>query len=114
MKEENVRRLSCILKYYAETMKKDQCLNLLLRLRTITTEDANKRYLRLIERAKEFIFVPNKLSTKQSDTFIIKSSALQLLSTWFSEFEYDSTLKLSEFTLNIIFSSIESVSLIFF
>lgn len=95
-------------------MKKDQCLNLLLQLQTITTEDVNKRYLRLIERAKEFVFVPNKISTKQSDTFIIKSPALRLLSTWFSEFEYDSTLKLSEFTLNAIFSSTESVSLDFF
>ncbi|KAG2237817.1 hypothetical protein INT48_002118 [Thamnidium elegans] len=108
MKEENIRRLLCILKYYTKTMKKDQCLNLLLRLQTITTEDVNKRYLGLIERAKEFIFVPNKMSTKQSDTFIIKAPVLQFLSTWFSEFEYDSTLKLSEFTLNVIFSSTES------
>lgn len=110
MKAENVQRLLCILKHYSKTMKKEQCLNLLLQLQTTKTENVNKYNLKQIKRAKEFIFTPNKMSTKQSNTFIIKTPVLQFLSTWFFEFEPNSMLKLIEFALNLILLNSENVS----
>lgn len=112
MKRENIKRLLCVIKHYSDMMKKDQCLNQLLQLSTSTIDNVNKHYYKQIKRVKEFVFTPNKMTTKQSDTLIVKSPLLQFISTWFFEFEHDSNLKLSEFALDLFNLSSESVSII--
>lgn len=112
MKKENINRLLSIVKRYSDIMKRDQCLNRLLQLNTTKIDNVNRLYYKQVKRVKEFIFTPNKMTSKQSDTLFAKSPLLQFISTWFFEFEHDSNLELSEFALNVFNLGAESVSVI--
>lgn len=112
MKRENINRLLSVVKLYSGITKKDYCINRLLHLNTSKVENVNQHYYNQIRRVKEFIFTPNKMTSKQSDTLFAKSPLLQYLSTWFFEFEHDSNLELSSFALDLFNLSTDSVSFI--
>lgn len=101
MKRERVNRFKYILSNYSETMRKDQCMNQLLRLRTTSFDDFSKHLYRELRKTKELIFMPSKISTKQADTMMTKSIVFDLFSEWFYEYNSQSNLKLVEYAIEV-------------
>ncbi|CAO3652088.1 unnamed protein product [Mucor hiemalis] len=101
MKRERVNRFKYILSNYAETMRKDQCMTQLLRLRETTVDDISRHLSRELRKTKELIFMPSKVSTKQADTMTTKALVLDLISAWFYEYNPKSSLKLVDYTIKV-------------
>lgn len=110
MKRERVNRFKYILSSYAETMRKDQCMTQLLRLRTTSFDDFGKHLYRELRKMKELIFMPSKVSTKQADTMTTKALVFDLFAEWFYEYNSQSSLKLVEYAIKVCVMNNDNVS----
>lgn len=119
IKSDNAKRLLYVMKHYSHIVNTEQRQNLLIQLLSFhkvspkqTDLGLNNCYYRLLRKAKEnLLFLRNKMSTRQYDSHIAKLPVYHLISTWFFEFDPQSSIKFSDFMLHIIgLSSLADVS----
>jgi hypothetical protein len=110
MKPDNAKRLLYVMKHYSQRINMDQRQNLLIQLSSFykispkqTDQTLNNCYYRELKRVKEILLVSaNKMSTKQFDSHIAKLPVYQLISTWFYEFNPESSTKVSDLLVHVI------------
>ncbi|KAI8058944.1 uncharacterized protein B0P05DRAFT_591099 [Gilbertella persicaria] len=100
MKSEHTQRLWYILEYYHVIMDSNQLKSILIQLMQLNpTQDSLYQQLRKV---KETLFMPqSKLSSKQYDALLAKLPVFHLMSTWFFEFNPQSTTHMSDFVSHL-------------
>lgn len=100
IKRENAKRLLYILKYQLELVKADQLMMHLLNLHRIKGHHYNELY-----KLKLHVFgnARKGLTNQKLDAVLLKIPICELISTWFHEFNAESSFKFIEFMSHVLY-----------